>query len=479
MGHVDHGKTSLLDYIRKTRVVSGEAGGITQHIGAYQVEFQGKKLTFIDTPGHAAFTKMRERGAQVTDIVVLVVAANDGVKPQTIESIRHIKNSKASLVVVINKIDLDNVYPDMAKAQLAEQDIKVVGYGGSVDAIELSAKTGKGVDNLLDTLVAMAELEDLQADPAAPLEAVVVESTKDPRRGPVATVIVKNGTLKVRQDVYTVDAEGRIRQLSDENGKPLQDVTPGSPAEIIGFTSVPGVGAVVRDSAAEYATDISEGLSEEAGAAAQASQSSMEFDIDQLLNPKPKMKLIIKADVQGTLEAITNTLDADSVELISSGVGPVIEQDVELAEATDALLISFHTKVSKQVKELAKKNAVKLKTYDIIYELIEDLQKRMLKLLEPTIDEVITGEAEIIQLFEMKGETIAGCRVKTGEIKKNDLLHLKRGDEIVANPAIKNMMHGKQDVDVTKAKNECGMTFKNKKLDFKVGDIIIAYHEEE
>src|SRR5258708_7711790 len=239
MGHVDHGKTSLLDYIRKTHVVDREAGGITQHIGAYQAEFQGKKITFIDTPGHAAFNKMRARGARVTDLVILVVAANDGVKPQTTESIRHIKEANVPVIVAINKIDLPNVYPDMAKAQLADEGIKVHGFGGDIDVIELSAKTGQGVDKLLETILVTAELNEYKSDPDANLKAIVIESTMDKKRGPVATVIVQQGTLKVRQDIQADEVTGRVRQLVDEKGAQLPVVTPGSPAEIIGFSSVP------------------------------------------------------------------------------------------------------------------------------------------------------------------------------------------------------------------------------------------------
>ncbi len=475
MGHVDHGKTTLLDYIRHTNVVSREAGGITQHIGAYQIEYKGKKLTFIDTPGHAAFAKMRERGARVTDIVVLVVAANDGVKPQTIESIRHIKNSNVAVVVAINKMDLKDVYPEVPKAQLAEQGILVNGFGGSIDAISISAKTGMGVDQLLDTLATMAELSEYKADPAAPLEAVVIESTKDARRGPVATVIVKQGTLKIRQDVTIEGAEhqtGRIKSLVDENGKQLVDVTPGSPAEIVGLTEVPPVGSTVHDMNAEYTAVASEEELDDA-------HSAFVPNFTSLFSAQPRLKLIIKADVQGTLEAITNTIDAESVELLSSGVGPVTDSEIELAKTSGAVIIAFHVKLPSAIKENAKAAGVKIKSYDVIYHLIEDLQKQMLKLLEPTIDEVITGEAEVVQVFEMKGERIAGCRVKTGEIKKHDRLHLKRGEEILFNPVIKNMMHGKQEVEVTKAKNECGMTFKNKKLDFQVGDMIVAYKLED
>jgi translation initiation factor IF-2 len=471
MGHVDHGKTSLLDYIRKAHVVAREAGGITQHIGAYQIEFQKKKITFIDTPGHAAFNKMRARGAKVTDLVILVVAANDGVKPQTIESIRHIKEAKVPVVVAINKIDLPNVYPDMAKAQLAENDILVQGFGGDVDVVELSAKTGQGVDKLLELILTMAELNDYKADPEADLKAVVIESTKDPKRGSVATVIVQQGTLKVRQDIVADDVTGRVRQLLDENRKQLQSVTPGSPAEIVGFAEVPAVGASVFEVGKETAAEAAE-------AEAEVAQTDAEM-FASMFNDKPKLKLILKADVQGTLEAIAQNLDDESVDLLRSGVGEVTEDDVDFAETTGAMILVFHTRLSKQIEERAKNQKVKIKHYDVIYKLLEDLQKQMLKLIEPTIDEVVLGEAEIMQIFEMKGDTIAGSKVITGELSKNDKFHLKRGDAIIADPEVKSMMHGKEEINSVKAKNEFGITFRQKKLDFQVGDRIVAYRVEE
>lgn len=475
MGHVDHGKTSLLDYIRHSHIAEREAGGITQHIGAYQIEFNGSKLTFIDTPGHAAFNKMRQRGSQITDIVVLVVAANDGVKPQTIESIRHIKAAKVPVVVAINKIDLPNVMPDTAKSQLAEHDILVTEYGGDVDAIELSAKTGKGVDTLLETLVTMAELNEYKADPEAPLEAIVIESYKDARRGSVASVIVQNGTLTTRQDIETPTASGRVRQLTNEQGQQLASVLPGGPAEIIGFKDVPEVGETVHDQAAAY-----EQVAAEPEEAAEAEANEFgDIDFGALIEDKPKLKMIIKADVSGTLEAITQTLDEESVELLSSDVGQVTENDVDMAQASESVIIAFHIKVPKQIKQYAKDHGVKIKSYDVIYHLIEDLQKQMLKLMDSTIDEVVIGEAEVLQIFEMKGDRIAGIRVKTGQIKKSDRLHLKRGDEIVANPVIKSMMHGKQEIDLVTTKSEAGFTFKNRRLDFQVGDTIIAYTESE
>lgn len=473
MGHVDHGKTTLLDFLRHSKVTEGEAGGITQHIGAYQVEHKGQKLTFIDTPGHAAFNKMRERGAQITDIVILVVAANDGVKPQTIESIRHIKESNVAVVVAINKIDLPDVRPEVAKSQLAENGIMIQEYGGDIEAVEISAKSGKNVDKLLETLALIAELNNYQADPEAPLEAVVIEATKDPQKGAVASVIVQQGTLKPRQDIYTDEASGRVRALLNDRNQQLPAVKPGEPAEINGFKEVPAVGSVVRDAAASY----------EAAQPDEEESTAIDpfagIDFDAAFADKEKIKLILKADVQGTLEAIEQTIDPDSVTVISKGVGPVNDQDVAMAETTGAAIIAFHVNIPGRVKEQAKLLKVPLRKYDVIYKLIEDLQKQMLKLLEPTIDEVITGEAEILQLFEMRGESIAGIRVKTGEIKKNDKFHLKRGEEIIADPSIKSMHSNRVETDSIKAKNEGGVVFKQNKLKFEPGDMLIAYTIQE
>jgi translation initiation factor IF-2 len=492
MGHVDHGKTSLLDYIRKTRVAAGEAGGITQHIGAYQIEANGKKLTFIDTPGHAAFNKMRERGSKITDVIILVVAANDGVKPQTIESIRHIKNSKASFVVAINKTDLQDIRLDEVRAQLAEHGLVVREFGGDVDAVNISAKTGKGIDDLLENIVVMSDLLELKADPEAPLEAVVIESTLDSKKGVTASVIVQQGTLAVRQDLVTENADGqeivgRVRALMDENSKQLKVVTPGSPAEIIGLKGVPPVGAVIRDATRDYAEleELRALEAEEAAAEEQDDENPFaDLDFDAAFGEKEKLKLIIRSDVEGTLEVIHQNLDEDQVEVLSSGVGIVTENDIEMATTSGATIIAFHTKVPGKMKQLAKDRGVKIKSYDVIYKLIEDLQKQILKLIEPGIDEVVTGEAEILQIFEMKGDRIAGVRVKTGEIKKNDLLHLKRGEEMVfEDPKIKSMMHGKDEIDVIKSKNEGGITFrrlaKGKTVPFEVGDMIVAYTVDE
>lgn len=473
MGHVDHGKTSLLDYIRKTNVQARESGGITQHIGAYQIEYKGKPLTFIDTPGHAAFSKMRERGANITDIIILVVALNDGVKPQTIESIRHIKNSKAQVIVVINKSDLKGFYPDMVKGQLAENGITVTSLGGDIDCLDISATTGMGVDKLLETLTVMADLAEYKADPDASLKAVVIESTKDSHRGSLASVIVQQGTLKLKQDIYSDEGQGRVKALVDENGKQHQEITPGSPAEIVGLNEVPAVGSIIKEVGGEYEAE--EEIIEEDTEI----DPFADLDFGSAFGEKEKLNLIIKADVEGTLEVIEQNMDPDSVNIISKGVGQVTESDIESAITSNAKIISFKIRVPNKIKQMAKDNGVVLKSYDIIYKLIEDMQKQILKLIEPTIDEVVTGEAEIQQIFEMKGMKIAGCKVKTGELKKTDKFHLKRNDEIVSDPQVSSMMHGKEEIDSVKNKSEFALTFKNKKQDFQVGDILVAYYNEE
>ncbi|HNQ16727.1 MAG TPA: translation initiation factor IF-2 [Candidatus Woesebacteria bacterium] len=478
MGHVDHGKTTLLDYLRKSRITAGEAGGITQHIGAYQIEHKGKKITFIDTPGHAAFNKMRERGAAVTDFVILVVAANDGVKPQTIESIRHIKAANVPVVVAINKIDLPNVYPDVAKGELAQHGIQVVDMGGDVEAVAISALKGTGVDALLDTISVMADLQNISGDPEAALRAIVIESAMDARKGVTASVIVQQGTLRGRQLVQTEEVSGRVRMLTNDKGESLVSVGPGCPAELIGLDKVPAVGSLIWEAGQEQPTLVSATTADATTPIPQTNTNDVDYNFDDLLGEKQKLPLIIRADVEGTLEAIINNLDDESIDLLEAGVGVITEADLDLAESSKAPIIAFHTKVPKHIVTLAKQRGIKIKMYQVIYELIEDLQKQMLKLMEPTIDEVVTGEAEILQIFEMKGERIAGIRVKTGEIKKNDWLHLKREEEILFNPVIKTMRHGKDELDRVTAKSEAGFTFKNRKLDFKVGDRIIAYKIE-
>ncbi|MBQ6438230.1 translation initiation factor IF-2 [bacterium] len=465
MGHVDHGKTTLLDYLRRSRLAAREAGGITQHIGAYQVDVQGKSLTFIDTPGHAAFHQMRERGAAITDVVVLVVAANDGVKPQTIESIRHIKQAGVPVVVAINKIDLPDVNVINVKSQLAEHEILVTDFGGDVEAVEISAKTGKNVDKLLETLVITADLLELKSRPEAPLQAVVVESAKDVRRGAVANVIVQQGTMRLRQDIFVGESGGKVKNIIDDTGKMRQQLLPGEPGQIIGLKEVPPVGAIITD------VPVSE---------QEKAVTEPEFDLDlSAFEDKVKLRFILKADTQGTLEAIAQNCDPDSVDIIASSVGEVTDTDIEMAKTAGAKILCFQVKVSPHIVQNAKAEHVVIKSYDIIYELIEYIQKKMLKLLEPTIDEVVTGEATIQEIFEMKGLKIAGVKLTSGEIKKADKLHLKRNEQIIGEPVIASMMHGKQEVDHLKVGGEGGITFRNKRLDFQKGDTLVAYYVED
>jgi translation initiation factor IF-2 len=472
MGHVDHGKTTLLDYLRRSRLTAKEQGGITQHIGAYQVSVgegkSAKKLTFIDTPGHAAFHKMRERGAQVTDIVILVVAANDGVKPQTIESIRHLKNAAVPVVVALNKIDLPDVNVLNIKSQLAEHDILTTDFGGDVEAVEISAKTGQGVPQLLETLVLTAELLELEADEGGPLSAVVIESAKDARRGALASVIVKNGTLVLRQDIFTATGlSGKVRGIIDDLGQTLPRLLPGEPGQILGFKEVLAIGSLITDTPGQ--TNLPLASKDETAA----------LDFSSLIEQKPKLKFILKADTEGTLEAIAQNFDPDSIDLISAQVGEVSDADVELAKVTGAKILAFQVKTNPRVLQIAKGQDVKIKSYEIIYELIEYIQKKTLKLLEPTIDEVVLGEAEIKQIFVMKGLRIAGVKVTQGEISKNNKLHLLRQGQIIADPVVSSMMHGKQEVSSFKTGGEGGLVFRQKKLDFQVGDVVQAYLVED
>lgn len=460
LGHVDHGKTSLLDVIRKTKVAAGEAGGITQHIGAYQAEHQGKKITFIDTPGHAAFSKMRSRGAHLTDIVILVVAINDGVKPQTIESIKHIQEAKVPCIVAINKVDLEGFYPEVVKAQLAEHGLMVQGFGGDIEAVELSAKTGKGVDKLLETILLTAELHELQADPQAPLQAVIIEAVKDQRSGPIATVIVQQGTLHARDEVFTPTASGKVKRMTNASGQQLKDAPPSTPVEILGFTEVPMVGEVVRTQK-EPATTAS-------------TQASSEFAMSNpFAEETPHINVILRSDTVGTLQAIEQSL-TEETKLISSAVGAITESDILLAETTGSQIVGFNVQFPKSVQQFAESHGVKVKVYSIIYDLLEYLQKQVLKLMEPTIDEEVLGEAEVLQIFDIRGERIAGSKVTKGQIKKTDLIHLRRNGEIIADPRIKSLMHGKEEIDQVKMGEEFGVVF-TRFSNLQVGDVIVAF----
>jgi translation initiation factor IF-2 len=479
MGHVDHGKTTLLDAIRKSKQVEKEHGGITQHIGAYQVEFQGRKITFIDTPGHAAFAKMRAHGARVTDIVVLVVAANDGVKPQTREALAHIRATKTPFLVAINKIDLPEADVDRVKAQLAEEDVVVESYGGDIVAVEVSAKTKKNLDQLLEMILLVSDFEDLKANPKGKIKAVIIETTQDKRRGVLVSLLIRNGTLRVGSEVEVSGQKVRVRAMNDENKQEVKEALPGTPIEVLGFKNIPEIGQAIGGELKPIP------ITRKQPAVKKQSLSKKEIkEEDDIANKeeeeeeeKQTIKIVLKTDVVGTLEAITTNL-SEEVEIIGKGIGEVTESDVLLAEATGATIYSFNTRTSNSAAKLAAIEQVNIKTYNVIYKLFEDLEKKILKILEPTIDEEELGQAKVIEEFEIGGERIAGCKVKSGEINKLHPVHLKRNDEIIASSKIKSLRREKEDVEKVKKGNNCGIKFKPK-IDFKVNDVIMSYRKIE
>ncbi|MDD4785007.1 MAG: GTP-binding protein [Candidatus Shapirobacteria bacterium] len=460
MGHIDHGKTTLLDKIRSTNIWKKEAGGITQHIGAYQAKFtekngQIKLITFIDTPGHAAFINMRACGAKVTDMVVLVVSAVEGIMPQTKECLEHIKKCDLPFIVAMNKMDLENASPDKVKGQLVELGYTPEDYGGQTAVIPVSAKTGKGIEELMEMILINAEVLELKADPNACLEAVIIESRLDKSRGPVASLIVKNGTIKLGDIVYSEDIYCKVKALIDYNGQSLKEAGPSTPVEVLGFEKVPPVSSLVT-----YQKEICNNIKE-----CKVLLESTEEN--------PKLKVILKADVKGTLEALENSFN-DDVIVISSGIGAVSDNDVFMAEAAKAQIFAFNVSTPKHISQIAEAAKVRIFESKIIYEIIEDIQNQVLKLLEPTIDETVLGEGNIIAEFKIDKVRIAGLKCHKGEISKGDLIHLKRDGKIIKDTKVEGIRQGKNIVDKLKSGNDCGMTFKPY-IDFKVGDDIIAY----
>jgi translation initiation factor IF-2 len=460
MGHVDHGKTTLLDAIRKSRITAGEAGGITQHIGAYQVEHQDKRITFIDTPGHAAFSSMRARGATVTDIVVLVVAGTEGIKPQTVESIKHIKASTCQLIIAANKKDLPGFSAEMVKAQLAEHQIFCEGYGGQTPLVEISAIKQEGIADLLDMIVLVSEIEEITGDPTAPLEAVIIESSLDKHRGAVASAIVRQGTLSIGDQIFLNQEQVKVRGLFNDLGKRTTSVGPGDPVEIIGFKLVPAVGSTLTSVSVEKA-------------ALEAAPKAAVVETAEDEEEKPGYNLIIKADTEGTLEAIKASISPD-ITVIDASVGPVSESDVLMADSTGADILCFGVSVTTTAKRLAEIEKISITSFTIIYKLLEYLEEKMLKIMEPTIDEIDVGEAEIMAIFEMKGDRIAGCKIKSGEIAKSHRFHLIRDGKIVSDPRIRSLKRGKEDIPLAKAGTECGVVF-SAHVDFRVGDMLKSY----
>jgi translation initiation factor IF-2 len=491
MGHVDHGKTSLLDALRHANVVSGEAGGITQHIGAYQVTSpeSGKKITFIDTPGHAAFTAMRARGAKVTDIVILVVAADDGVMPQTIEAINHAKAAKVPMIVAINKIDKPDAKPERVRTELLQHEVQVESFGGDVVDVEVSAKNKTNLDKLLEMIALQAELLDLKTNSERPAEGTVIEAKLDRGRGPVATVLVQRGTLKVG-DIIVAGAEmGRVRALISDQGENLTEAGPSVPVEVLGFNGPPEAGdrlAVVENEA--RARQVTSYRAHQKRENAAASISGMRGSLEQMMSQlktagRKEFPLIVKADVQGSLEAILGSLeklgtDEVAARILHAGVGGISESDVTLAEGFNAAIIGFSVRANKEAAAAAKRNGIEIRYYNIIYDLVDDIKKAMSGLLAPTLRETMLGNAQILEVFNIsKVGKVAGCRVTDGTVERGANVRLIRDNVVVHEGKLSTLKRFKDEVKEVQSGQECGMAFENYG-DMRPGDVIECYRVE-
>jgi translation initiation factor IF-2 len=486
MGHVDHGKTSLLDAIRQTNVVAGEAGGITQHIGAYQVERNGQKITFLDTPGHEAFTAMRARGAQATDIAVLVVAADDGVMPQTIESIRHAKAAGVPIIVAINKMDKPQADPNRVRTELLQHEVFVESMGGETLDVEVSAVKKTGLDKLLETILLQAEVLDLKVNPTGRAEGLVIEAKLDRGRGPVATVLVQRGTLQVGDIVVAGGEWARVRALIDDKGNQVKDAGPSTPVEVLGFNGVPNAGdrfsVVETEARAREVTEYRQRLIREKEVSGGA--TSLEQMMNQLkASGIAKFPLIIKGDVQGSVEAINASLNKLSTEEVSaqilmSGVGGISESDVQLAKASGAIIIGFNVRANKQASELAAREGIEIRYYNIIYDLVDDVRQAMSGLLSPERRETFIGNAEILEVFNIsKVGKVAGCRVTDGIVERGAGVRLIRDNVVIHEGKLKTLKRFKDEVKEVTAGQECGMAFENYE-DMRVGDVIECFRVE-
>jgi len=487
MGHVDHGKTTLLDTIRNTRVVAGEAGGITQHIGAYQVKKKGKTITFIDTPGHAAFTEMRARGAQLTDIVILVVAADDGVMPQTKEAIEHAQAAKVPIIVAINKMDKPTANPDRVKQELVALNLIPEEWGGSTIFVPISALTGKGVDDLLEMVVLTADIENYRANPNRLGMGIVIEAKLDKGRGPVATFLVKNGTIKIGDPIVVGNTYGKIRAMQDETKASLKSAGPSKAVEVTGLVDVPQAGdsfmvfederttRLISEERSSRAFDIEMGVGKEI---------NLKTIFEKLDDSQKELNLIIKGDVQGSIEALRNSLEKVEVEgvkinVVRCAVGAITETDITLAVASGAIIIGFNIRPNAATLKLASEKKIEIRLYNIIYKGLEDIQAAMVGMLDPVFEEKVTGEAEVRTIFKAsKVGTIAGCYIANGYITRNSDIRLIRDSIVIYEGKLSSLKRFKDDVKEVKFGYECGMTIENYN-DIKEGDIIEAYVMEK
>ncbi len=487
MGHVDHGKTSLLDAIRDANVVSGEAGGITQHIGAYQVEKNGSLITFLDTPGHEAFTSMRARGAQATDIAILVVAADDGVMPQTIESIKHAKAAEVPIIVAINKIDKQAADPNRVRTELLQHEVFVESMGGDILDVEVSAMEGTNLDKLLETIMLQAELLELKANPAGRAKGIVIEAKLDKGRGAVATVLVQRGQLNVGDIVVAGSESARVRALINDKGEQVKTAGPSTPVEVLGFTGVPDAGdifAVVESEA--HAREITEyrqrATREKIGG---SGITSLEQMMSQIKTSEiSRVPLVVKADVQGSVEAIVSALeklstDEVSAQVLLAGAGGITESDIILAKASGAVIVGFNVRANRQARELSRSDGVEVRYYDVIYDLVDDVKDAMSGMLSPEVRETFLGNAEILEVFHIsKVGKVAGCRVTDGTVERGAGVRLIRDDVVIHEGKLSTLKRFKDEVKDVQSGQECGMAFENYQ-DMRAGDVIECFRREE
>jgi translation initiation factor IF-2 len=487
MGHVDHGKTSLLDAIRKTKVAAGEAGGITQHIGAYQVTVGGRTITFIDTPGHEAFTAMRARGAQVTDVVVLVVAANDGIMPQTVEAIDHARAAGVPILVAINKVDLPDADPQTVRRRLMEHGLVPEDFGGDTICVDVSALRGTGLDQILEMLWLQAEILELKADPTAKARGVVLEAQLDKGRGPLATVLVQEGTLQRGDPVVVGTASGRVRAMYDDRGELVKEAGPSRPVQVVGLDAVPEAGELLH--VVENERDAKQLVAHRAAEARQApSEPRPRLTLEQALakaqNGGPReLGVVLKADMQGSVQAVADALaklstDAVKVRVLHAGVGAIVESDVMLARASEAIIVGFHVRPDAAARAAAEGQGVEMRLYRIIYEVVDEVRKAMAGLLPPTVREVVVGSAEVRRTFAIpKVGTVAGCFVTEGTLRRSSMLRLVRDGVNVYEGRCASLKRFKDDVREVQKDYECGIGIEGFN-DVKVGDVIEAFEKE-
>ena len=486
LGHVDHGKTSLLDAIREANVADREIGGITQHMAAYQVEKSGQKITFLDTPGHEAFTAIRSRGARVTDIAILVVAADDGIMPQTLEAINHAKAADVPIVVAINKMDLPGADPERVKRQLSEQNLLVEDWGGDVISVPVSARTGEGLQDLLDNILLVSEIAELKANPDKPATGVIIEARLDRKRGPTTTVLIQGGTLSISDFVVAGGAWGRVKALTNDQGGPVKAVIPGTPVEVLGFGSLPEAGdtfSVVDNErlARSLATKRKESK------ASQLNQGRA-LTLDQVVNQidagdVKELNLVLKADVQGSVEALRQSLEhitegEAKVRILHAGSGGITESDILLASASDAIIVGFNVGEELGIDRVSERMGVEIRHYQIIYQLIEDIERALHGILEPTYSDIIIGRAEVREIFPSKRNVqIAGCRVMEGRITRGGAIRILRNGEIVTESTIASLRHFRDEVNEINTGVECGIMLQGFNA-YETGDILEVHRQE-